>query len=156
MLGNAVFTGYQALKSKLTNNGEDSGEDKPPEDWSEAPEPAQVGQRIAEGVFQADLDPARHASVLTNITHWIYGTSWGALYGAVQESWRPHPLVHGAALGGIVTATDYTLLPLMNIYEPPWRYPTTTLAKDLGNHLVYGLAVAGAYRVLDQLVDGRR
>jgi hypothetical protein len=151
-LGNAAFTAYQALQAKLGGDEGDAS-DRPPRDWSEAPEPAQVGQRVAEGVFEADVSPQKHASLLTHITHWVYGTSWGALYGMVQETLRPNPVAHGAALGGVVTATDYTLLPLMHVYEPPWRYSAKTIAKDLANHVVYGLAVAGAYRALDRVKD---
>ena len=151
MLGNAVFTAYQTLQAKL--GGDDESPDRPPRRWSEAPEPAQVGQRVAEGVFEVDVSPKEHASLLTHITHWVYGTSWGALYGMVQETRHPNPVAHGAALGGVVTATDYTVLPLMHVYEPPWRYPVKKLATDLANHVVYGLAVAGAYRALDRVKE---
>jgi hypothetical protein len=37
----------------------------------------------------------------------------------------------------------------MNLNRPPWRYPASTLARDFGHHLVYGLSVAAAYRALD-------
>jgi hypothetical protein len=30
-------------------------DDAPPKDWSDTPEPAQVGQRVAEGVFEQDV-----------------------------------------------------------------------------------------------------
>lgn len=53
-------------------------------------------------------------------------------------------------------ASDYTLLPAMNLYEPPWRYPAKTLARDFATHLVHGLAIAGAYKALDVALDGRR
>ena len=32
----------------------------------------------------------------------------------------------------------------------PWRYPARELALDLGYHLAYGLAVAGAFAALDR------
>ena len=43
-----------------------------------------------------------------------------------------------------------TLVPL-GIYEPPWKYPPKELAIDLSYHLVYGLGVAGAYRLLERI-----
>ena len=151
LIGNAIFTGYQLLQSKLASQGEDSGNDESPSDWSETPAPAQVGQRVVEGVFQTNVSAQDDAELLTQVTHWAYGTSWGALYGLAQETWKPHPLMHGVALTGVVMGVDYTLLPLMNLYGPPWRYPAKTLAKDFANHLVYGLAVAGAYSALDAI-----
>jgi hypothetical protein len=142
VIGTAIFTAYQELVMK---RGED--ESPPPKDWGETPEPAQVGQRVAKGVFQRDV-PLRKAGLLTNIVHWLYGTSWGALYALIEESVH-QPAVSGAALAGAVMTSDYTLLPAMKLYEPPWRYSPATLAKDAGNHLVHGLAIAGAYRAID-------
>jgi hypothetical protein len=49
-----------------------------------------------------------------------------------------------------VLATSYAVLPAMEIYDKPWEYPPRSLALDGGYHLVYGLAVAGAYRLLDR------
>ena len=43
-----------------------------------------------------------------------------------------------------------TLVPL-GIYEPPWKYPPKELAIDLSYHLVYGLGVAAAYRLLERV-----
>jgi uncharacterized membrane protein YagU involved in acid resistance len=146
-IGNAAFTLYQRL---VQGGAEEQG---PPRDWSEAPEPAQVGQRVAEGVFQQEV-PLEQAGLVTHVVHWVYGTTWGALYGLVQESVE-QPVVSGVALAGAVVATDYTLLPAMNLYKPPWRYPASTLAKDFAHHVVYGLSVAGAYRALDALRRAR-
>ena len=146
-IGNAVFTLYQ----RFAQGGGD--EEEPPREWSDAPPPAQVGQRVAEGVFQHDV-PVEQAGLVTQVVHWVYGTTWGAFYGLVQESVE-QPVASGVALAGAVVVTDYTLLPAMNLYKPPWRYPASTLAKDFGHHLVYGLSVAGAYRALDALRRAR-
>lgn len=145
-IGNAVFTAYQALTAS-------DEQEQPPKDWSDTPEPAQVGQRVVEGVFKRKV-PLEKAGLVTNVVHWLYGTSWGAVYGLIEESVQ-QPLVSGVALTSTVMATDYTLLPAMKLYKPPWRYPATTLAKDFGNHLVHGLAIAGAYRALDLALDSR-
>ena len=147
VIGNAVFTAYQELTSR-------SKAEEKPNDWSETPEPAQVGQRIAEGVFHRDV-PLERAGTVTNVMHWLYGSSWGAVYGVIQESVR-RPVVSGVTLTGAVMAADYTLLPAMKLYEPPWRYPARTLAKDFATHLVHGLAIAGAYRALDAVLEARR
>jgi len=113
-------------------------------------EPAQVGKRVLEGVFQRRVTLAQVPS-LTRAVHWIYGTSWGLLYGIVQESIR-QPLVSGVTLATAVTATDYTVLPAMKLYDPPGEYDPMTIAKDFGHHLVHGLAIAGSYWLLDVLL----
>ncbi len=161
LVGTAVFTAYQELRKQIARSGseqsegstEQPDEDGKPEDWSEAPVPAQVGQRIVAGLFKRDVS-TEHADLLTNAMHWLYGTSWGALYGVLEET-RRRPVANGVAVAAGVMAADYTLLPAMKLYEPPWRYPAKTLGKDFANHLVYGFAVAGAYRALDRVTDRR-
>ncbi|HEY7602836.1 MAG TPA: hypothetical protein VH760_01155 [Gaiellaceae bacterium] len=138
--GTMVFTGYQALIGK----GEGG---KQPRRWADAPEPAQVGKRVLEGVFQRKVTLAQ-VPTLTQAVHWAYGTGWGLAYAVIQESVR-RPLVSGVTLATAITAADYTLLPLMKLYDRPWEYEPKTLVKDFGHHLVHGLAVAGAYKLID-------
>lgn len=148
VIGNAVFTGYQMLKSR--NAPEQPGETAPPDDWSETPEPAQVGQRVAAGVFRRPVD-LENADLMKNVVHWVYGSSWGAVYALIEES-VGRPLVSGVALTSAVMAVDYAMLPAMKLYDPPWEYEPKALAKDFASHLVHGLAIAGSYRALDALV----
>jgi len=54
-----------------------------------------------------------------------------------------------AGVGGSFRRPSAGSTPL-GIYEPPWRYPPKELAIDLSYHLVYGLGVAGTYRLLEQ------
>jgi hypothetical protein len=140
LVGTAAFTGYQALIGKRTGSAQ-------PRRWADAPEPAQVAKRVLEGVFQRKVTLAQ-VPRLTQAVHWIYGAGWGLVYGVIQES-VGQPLVSGVALATTVTAPDYTLLPLMKLSDKPWEYEPKTLAKDFGHHLVHGLAVAGAYRLID-------
>jgi hypothetical protein len=148
VVGTAVFTAYQSLTSGSNGSGDR------PQRWDDAPEPAQVGHRVAAGVFHRDI-PLRHVGLVTTIVHWAYGSWWGVVYGLIEESVE-QPLLSGVALTTTVMAADYTLLPAMKLYDPPWAYPPRTLAKDYGTHLVHGLAVAGAYAALERIRRRRR
>jgi len=152
VIGNAIFTGYQALEAKLAG-GNGAQPEKPPKNWSETAEPAQVGHRIAEGVFEEHV-PLEKAETMTNVMHWLFGTSWGAVYGIYQETFK-QPVVSGAALATTVMAFDYTVLPAMKLYKKPWEYAPSTLAKDYAKHFVYGFSVAAAYSALDRLFASR-
>jgi hypothetical protein len=92
---------------------------------------------------------------MKNVAHWVYGSSWGAAYALIQES-VGQPVVSGVALTSAVMAADYTMLPAMKLYKPPWEYEGRMLAKDFATHLVHGLAIAAAYRGLDAAFSGRR
>lgn len=114
--------------------------------WDEAPAPAQVGQRLVDGVFGRALSPDR-ISLVNNITHWGYGVLGGAQYGVLAGSLRHPRIVCGLPFGAMVWAASYVVLPAAKLYKPIWEYDRVTLAKDLSAHLVYGLATATAFRL---------
>jgi hypothetical protein len=117
--------------------------------FEDAGAPAQVGKRIVHAVARKDL-PDRVAGMTNNVVHWATGSQWGALYGIVTRS-KPGPSpAHGLVLGPVAWGTAYALLGAAGIYEPMWRYDTETLAKDLSAHLVFGVATAAAYRLMDR------
>jgi hypothetical protein len=119
------------------------------DDWDAAPAPAQVGRRIVEGLFQAQL-PAARARLTNNITHWAYGMLGGAQLGVAAGSFRRHRLrtIDGLLFGASIWGAGYVVLPAMKLYKPIWEYDRVTLAKDLSAHFVYGLATAATLRRL--------
>lgn len=115
--------------------------------FEEAGAPAQVGKRVVRTVLRKDL-PDRSAALTNNVVHWATGAHWGALYGAMSRS-RPGPSpADGLVIGPVAWGAAYALLGAAGIYEPIWRYDKDTLAKDLGAHLVFGVATATAHRLL--------
>jgi hypothetical protein len=147
--GTAAMTAWQTLASRLEGSraeqSEEGGGERDP--WESAPAPAQVAKRVIEGLFRREVG-ADKIGLLTNVTHWGYGTAWGAVYGLVQGSVRANPLAHGLVFGSGVWAMSYVELVPMGLYEPPWRYPAQTVAKDISYHLVYGVGVAAAYEAV--------
>jgi hypothetical protein len=116
-------------------------------DWEQAPAPAQLGKRVVEGVFQRQL-PSERAALVNNLTHWGYGIAWGGLFGLVAGLLRSPKVRHGLVLGTTVWMSSYVVLPLAKLYRPIWEYDARVLARDLGDHLVYGVSAAGAERLL--------
>jgi hypothetical protein len=138
------MTGYQLLVARLRGGGGDEGGEP---SWDDAPAPAQVARRVIEGVLGREV-PASRIGLLTNATHWLYGTTWGGAYGLARDSLPPPWPALGALFGLGVWTTSYLTLVPMGIYRPPWRYPPAEVGLDVSYHLVYGTAVAGAYRVV--------
>lgn len=148
--GTAALTAVQtAVAIKRGSSAEEAVAPDPPESWGDAPAPGQVGERLLRVLFGRPPS-TQNANTVTNVVHWAYGVGWGGLYGIVQGSLRARTIVAGTAFSGVVVASAYTVLPAMRIYDKPWEYAPSTLAKDAGYHLVYGLTVAGAYRLLDR------
>lgn len=115
------------------------------DDWQSAPAPAQVGKRLYEGMFQRELPPSA-AALTSNLTHWATGTGWGVVYGVVSGSRRTQG--RGVVLGLTAWATSYAALVPAGLYEPPWTYDATTLSRDIGSHLVYGVTTALTFRLI--------
>jgi hypothetical protein len=132
------------------SGGEPSGDAQPQDPWEQASTPAKVARRISVGVFEHDV-PARRIGVLTHAMHWGYGTGWGAVYGLIAGTFGGRPLRGGLTFGAAVWGMSYLQLVPMGLYEPPWRYSTQEIAEELGYHLVYGVGVAAAERVLDRV-----
>jgi uncharacterized membrane protein YagU involved in acid resistance len=87
---------------------------------------------------------------LNNVMHWLYGTSWGVLFGLSRACRGSAPLADGARFAGVVWGASLVQLPAMGLAPPVWEYPPQQLASDVGFHLVYGVGVATAYAVLDR------
>jgi hypothetical protein len=153
VIGTTGMTALQELAilaRKARSNGSARAEGTVDDDpWSHAPAPAQVAKRILETVFHEEVHADR-IKLLTNLTHWGYGTSLGVVYGLVGRKLTPgrRPIVQGPLYGTGAWAMSYAMLVPMGLYEPPWRYPAKTIAKDLSYHLVFGLGCAAGYRAL--------
>jgi hypothetical protein len=107
--------------------------------------PAEVARRVIRGVLHRDV-PEDAEPLLNNAMHWIYGTSWGALLGLAAAGRRPGT---GIGFGLAVWGASLVELPAMGLAPPVWEYDPRSLATDVGFHLVFGVATATAYKVLD-------
>ncbi len=135
-IGTGVMTAYQLAAAKAMGSGSSNV-------------PGEVGKRVIEGVLQRSVSDEEKEK-LTNPVHALYGISWGALYGIVQESLRPSSSKHGLAFGTTVWGASLVQLPAMGLAPPVWEMSPQTIALDLSYHLVYGLGVAAGYTAIDR------
>jgi uncharacterized membrane protein len=109
--------------------------------------PADVGERIL-GALGVKLKKEQRPA-LTTAMHVLYGTSWGLPFGALRGRGDRGPgPVEGLAFGFTVWAASLAERPALGVAEPVWRQPATVTVRDLGFHLVYGLATAAALEAL--------
>jgi hypothetical protein len=144
--GTAAMTVWQELSAKLQSSESGARQGAEPQDpWEKASAPAKAG-RIVLRALGYEV-PAGQIDLLANVMHWGYGTTWGAVYGAVAgKGAREQPLSRGLGFGALVWVMSYVQLVPLGIYEPPWTYSPQELAMDLSYHLAYGagLGAAGA------------
>jgi hypothetical protein len=94
--------------------------------------------------FESELAQAR----FSDLSHWGYGTSWGAvrgLYAALGLSPRAATAAHGATVYGAAQVT----LPALEIAPPVVFWPKAEIVVDAFHHAVYAAATGLAYRLLD-------
>ena len=98
--GTAAMTAVQELAAKLQSADDEAGqpEEQPKDPWEEASAPAKVGRRILEGVFHKEVS-ADQIGTLTNVMHWGYGTTWGAVYGLLAGTAGRSTVRGGLAFG---------------------------------------------------------
>jgi hypothetical protein len=148
VVGTACMTAVQEVMARRRRaHAPSAAENGHGDPWEKAPAPAQLAKRVIEGVLQREV-PVERISLLTNAVHWGYGTAMGGLYGLVEGSLRPRPAVHGPIFGLGVWASSYATLVPLGLYEPPWHYKASSIAKDLSYHLAYGSGVAAGYALL--------
>ncbi len=83
-------------------------------------------------------------------THLTYGSLWGTLYGLLQARYRRQPAYFGAAYGlAVWLVGPAVLVPTMKLMRPPWDEPPVRTSMMVAGHIVYGLAVAAAFEVLE-------
>lgn len=114
--------------------------------FEQAGAPAQAAAMAADAVG-IDL-PASAAAPAANVTHWLTGVGWGALYGASVAGRGGAWPVDGPLLGAVAWATSYAVLSPLGIYQPPLDEDLASLGRDLSAHLLYGSVTAGALRTL--------
>jgi hypothetical protein len=112
------------------------------------PPTEQVAERLASGVFRAELSPQTRQRLGLGI-YWTYGAFWGVLSAQLQESLRPPSLLYGAILGLVVWLVGPgRLVPALGLYER--QSPASIVGRLLavGLHLLYGWTTALTYREL--------
>ena len=83
----------------------------------------------------------------SNMVHWSYGTSWGAVRGLIGAAGLEGPGAAAAHLG-VVWGTEQVMLPALGVAPPCWRGGVKEVAIDTLHPLVYAGATSVAYSFL--------
>ena len=139
--GTAAMTVYKRLVESRPHEGVERT-------WETAPPQARIVRGVL-GRVGVDLSP-RRIPLVSNLVHWAYGTALGPAYAVLDERADGSPAVEGAGFGAGVWALSHAELTPAGLKPAPWRFSIGGFARDLSQHLVYGLAVAAAYEALER------
>ena len=85
----------------------------------------------------------------SNVVHWAYGTSWGALRGVLGAVGLTGPAAAGAHFAA-VWGSGLVMLPALGVAPPLKEWGAKALATDAFHHLVYAAATSMAFAALDR------
>lgn len=136
LAGTAALTAVQRIEMMITDREGSSA-------------PAEAVEKVL------DLRPENEAAGerLGHLTHWAYGTGWGAvrgLLGAAGLKGHAATAVHFAAVWGAALV----MLPRLGLAPPVKEWGARQIAKDAFFHAVYAVATGQAYDQLDR--NGRQ
>ena len=130
--GTAAMTVSSSLEAKLRDRGASSA-------------PADAAGKVL-GIQPRDEAGEQRFS---NVVHWSYGTSWGAVRG----------LLHAAGLDGAKAAVAHftaiwgsaqVMLPALAVAPPPWESEPKEVAIDAFHHAVYAATTGVAFAALER------
>lgn len=106
--------------------------------------PAQAASKVLGVEPMGEAEEAR----FSNVVHWGYGTSWGAVRGLIDTIGIEGPSAMAAHFL-TVWSTEQIMLPALRVAPPFWRWGAKEVAIDALHHLVYAGATSVAYAALD-------
>jgi hypothetical protein len=130
--GTAAMTASSTIEGRLRGRGSSDA-------------PAKAAGKVM-GVQPRD---PRGRARFSQIVHWSYGTSWGAVRGLLGELGLP-PTLATAVHFGVVWGAELAMLPALRVAPPAAEWGQTELAVDAGHHAVYATATGAAYQALSR------
>lgn len=110
-----------------------------------SPTPAKAVSKVLGVEPKGEQEQAR----LSNLSHWGYGTSLGAVRGLLGLVGL-RGLAATATYFGVVWGMEQVMLPGLGVAKPTWKYGAKEAAIDAGHHLVYAGAASLTYGWLNR------
>lgn len=92
-------------------------------------------------------------SRFAQLTHWGYGTTWGAVRGLLGATGMPAAAATGTQLVAL-QGTAMVMLPALDAAPPVEEWGAAEIAVEVAHHVVYVLTVAVVYEGLQRRSHG--
>ncbi len=106
--------------------------------------PAQAAGNVL-GVSPVGEDEKKRFS---NLVHWGYGTSWGAIRGVIGAAGLSGAPA-AATFWGAVWGAELVMLPALGVAPPATEWGAKELGVDAWHHAVYAGVTSAVYEALD-------
>ncbi len=106
--------------------------------------PADAAAKVLGVEPKGDKEKAR----FSNVVHWAFGTSWGAVRGLAGAAGLTGSVAAGAHFAA-VWGNDLVMLPALGVTPAVKEWGAKALLTDAFHHLVYAAVVSLTYSALD-------
>ncbi len=130
--GTVLMTLSSTIEMKLTGRAASSA-------------PADAAAKVLGGAAAGEAERAR----FSNVVHWAYGTSWGAVRGLVGVAGLTGPPA-AAAHFAVVWGSDLVMLPALGVAPPVREWGAKALLTDACHHLACACGAGLVYGALDR------
>lgn len=143
-----IMDRVQAAASAATSDDGGSGSSE------EKPTTVKAADMLSETATGEPV-PERYDEIAGSAVHYGFGALLGGLYGVLGEVLPRVRAGFGTAYGaGVVIVADQALVPAAGLTPPPQDVPVSTHAYGLASHLVFGAALEGTRRLIEQALSG--
>ena len=129
-VGTGVMTGYQMAQTKLQGGA-----------------PSTTPADAVEKTFPVSTSGKQEKMRLASLTHWGYGTAWGAVRGLLGATGMSGT-VASTVFFGLVWGSALTMLPALDLAPKPQEWGPKALGEDALMHGIYATAVGLAYEAM--------
>ncbi len=129
-VGTGVMTGYQMAQTKLQGGA-----------------PSTTPADAVEKTFPVSTSGKQEKMRLANLTHWGYGTAWGAVRGLLGATGMSGTAA-STVFFGLVWGSALTMLPALDLAPKPQEWGPKVLGEDALMHGIYATAVGLAYEAM--------
>jgi hypothetical protein len=140
--------GAQSLQQGSPQHGIARELEKRGEDDADDDAAGRLANAISVGIFDRELTKSEKEIGGTAL-HYAYGTSMGAMYGAMAEVLPKVTVGAGLPYGTLIwIGADEGVVPLLGLSKSLTEYPLSIHLYALASHLVYGLTTERVRRVV--------
>ncbi len=139
------FQAAVSAASSAEGGSKDSDEEKPTT--------VKAADMLSETVAGEPV-PEPYEEPAGSAVHYGFGAFLGGLYGVLDELLPGVRAGYGTAYGaGVALVADEALVPAAGLTPPPQDLPAKTHAYGLVSHLVFGAALEGTRRLIEQAIS---
>ncbi len=146
---------FQALLSKLAESPQQSSQPQQQAQQSDMDKPAtlKMAEKVARAVLHRELRPDEE-KIAEPLVHYVYGTAWGGIYGALAEAEPVTAKAIGLPFGAALwLAGDEIAVPAFGLSKGPTEYPVSSHLQALASHAVYGVTTDVVRRAMLKALD---